>query len=222
MILNDWAATLTCCWKTLLSRIISPLRHKRSVHFIAWFEGQSIPRVAAERNHVRYYFTQNHKWMLANDCSAGEGPGIYSNPARHSVCVNGIIIVNCEGSSSNYSSMRIGSTFHHWFNATLRGIAFCAWWSETRETFPGCSHLVNSLEDAAEKNWWQLSTFTTGSPPFIATGKVIRSCHSFHSPATSPLVHATANHQRQADHRVIRCLLLISEKFHHTYIIWSR
>jgi hypothetical protein len=41
--------------------------------------------------------------MLANDYSAGEGPGIYSNPARHSVCVNEIMIVNCEGSNTTFS-----------------------------------------------------------------------------------------------------------------------
>jgi hypothetical protein len=70
-------------------------------------------RVATEKNQVRYTFTHNHKGMLANDCFAGEGPGIYSNSAKNSVCVNEVIIVNYEGSSSNYSSMISGSTFHH-------------------------------------------------------------------------------------------------------------
>jgi hypothetical protein len=93
--------------------------------------------------------------------------------------------------------------------------------NETWETSSGCSHRINSRKYAIEQNWWQLSTFTTVSPPFIATGEA-RSCHSFHSPVTSLLVNATANRQRQTDHRVIRCLLLISEKFHHTYTIWSR
>jgi hypothetical protein len=65
--------------------------------------------------------------MLANDYSAGEGPGIYSNPARHSVCINEIMIVNCEGSNTKFSSLITGSTFHHWFNAIIRGIASCAW-----------------------------------------------------------------------------------------------
>jgi hypothetical protein len=36
-------------------------------------------------------------------------------------------LLNCEGSSLNYTSMTTSSTFHHWFKAALRGIAFCAW-----------------------------------------------------------------------------------------------
>jgi hypothetical protein len=70
-------------------------------------------RVAAETSYVRCSFTQGDKGMLANDCSAGEGSGIYSNPARHSVYVNETMIVNCEGSNIKYSSMITGSTFHH-------------------------------------------------------------------------------------------------------------
>jgi hypothetical protein len=42
-----------------------------------------------------------------NDYSAGEGPGIYSNPARHSVCVNEIMIVNCEGSKQHFLAVHI-------------------------------------------------------------------------------------------------------------------
>jgi hypothetical protein len=64
--------------------------------------------------------------MLANDCSAGEGPGIYSYSARHS-CINGIIIVNYEGSKTDFSSMITDSTFHQWFKAALRDIAFGFW-----------------------------------------------------------------------------------------------
>jgi hypothetical protein len=130
--------------------------------------------------------------MLASDCSAGEGPGIYNNSARHSVCVNEIIIVNCEGSSSNYSSMITGSTCHHWFKASPRDIDFCAWSSETWETFSGCSHRVTSREDATEKNWWQLSTFTTVSPPFTATGEVMRSCHFISLINDEPVSHRSS------------------------------
>jgi hypothetical protein len=45
---------------------------------------------------------------------------------------------------------------------------------------------------------------------------------SFHSPAMSPLIHATLTNQRQADRRVLHCLPRISEKIHHTYTISSR
>ena len=82
-------------------------------------------RVAAETN--RCSLTWGDKGMLVNDCSAGDGSGIYSIAGRNSVCVNEIIIVNCEGSSPNYSSMITGSTFHHWFKTTLEGNTFCAW-----------------------------------------------------------------------------------------------
>jgi hypothetical protein len=49
--------------------------------------------------------------MLANDGSAGDGPGIYSIAGSHSAYVDAIIIVNCEGSNTNYSSIITGSTF---------------------------------------------------------------------------------------------------------------
>jgi hypothetical protein len=65
--------------------------------------------------------------MLANDCSAGEGPFIYSYSVGRLVCINEIIIVNCEGFNANYRPMINGSTFQHWFNAVLREIKIFAW-----------------------------------------------------------------------------------------------
>jgi hypothetical protein len=65
--------------------------------------------------------------MIANGGSAGDGLGIYRNPARQSAYVNGIILLNCEGPSKKYSSMITGSTFHHWFKTALEGNKFCAW-----------------------------------------------------------------------------------------------
>jgi hypothetical protein len=62
--------------------------------------------------------------MLANGGSAGDESGIYSISARHSVCVNEIIIINCEGSNTNYSEIAAGSTFYWSFNTTFKEIAF--------------------------------------------------------------------------------------------------
>jgi hypothetical protein len=51
--------------------------------------------------------------MLVNDCSAGGGSGIYSIAGSRSAYVDAMIVGNCEGSNTNYSSIMTGSTFHH-------------------------------------------------------------------------------------------------------------
>jgi hypothetical protein len=94
---------------------------------------------------------------------------------------------------------------------------------------------VNSRDDAAENNWWQLSPFTTVSPHFIATGEVTRSCLSFHSPVmpvTPRNEHLIKDRQTpchiatldpyQPDRRILHCLTRISEKIHYAYTISSR
>jgi hypothetical protein len=67
--------------------------------------------VATETKRIRYSLTRSDKGILANDGSAGDGPGIYSIAGSHSAYVDAIIIVNCEGSNTNYSSIITGSTF---------------------------------------------------------------------------------------------------------------
>jgi hypothetical protein len=141
---------------------------------------------------VRYSFTQNHKEMLANDCFAGEEPGIYSNPARHSACVNEIIIMNCEGSSSNYSSMITGSTFRHWFKAALRDIASCSRWSRTWKKYFLAVGIVSTVMRMPQK---RTDDGYHHSSPWIRPllWRVRRRGHviSFHSPVMSTLLHAT-------------------------------
>jgi hypothetical protein len=127
MIPNDWEATLTCCSKASCVEKSQASAMQQVSQFRYTILKSKCQIVAKETKRVRYSLTQSDKGILANDGSAGDGPGIYRNLARHSACVNENIIVNCEGSSSNYSSVITGSTFHHWFKAALRGIAFCAW-----------------------------------------------------------------------------------------------
>jgi hypothetical protein len=51
--------------------------------------------------------------MLENDCSAGEGSGIYSITASHPACIDAMIIVNCEGTNTDHPLTLTGSTIHH-------------------------------------------------------------------------------------------------------------
>jgi hypothetical protein len=114
MIPNDCAATLTCCCPKASCVEKSQAGGTQQVsQFRCTIVKSTYQIVATETRIDRYSFNRSDKGMLANDYSAGEGPGIYSNPARHSVCVNEIMIVNCEGSNTKFSSIMTGSTFHH-------------------------------------------------------------------------------------------------------------
>lgn len=62
--------------------------------------------------------------MLESDCSAGEGSGIYSIAASRSACIDAMVIINCEGINTDDPLIAASSTFHHFFNAELRGNAF--------------------------------------------------------------------------------------------------
>lgn len=122
MIPNDWAATLSCCSKTscVEKSQASPMQQVSQIR--CTISKSTYQIVATETRIDRNSSTRSDKRMLANDGSAGDEPGINSNSARHSACVNEIIIITCEGSNTNYSSMITGSTFHHWYDAVLRGI----------------------------------------------------------------------------------------------------
>jgi hypothetical protein len=112
MIPNDWAATLTCCSKTSCVGKSQSSATQQVSQFRCTISKSSYQIVATETRIDRYSLTRNDEGMLANDGSAGDEPGIHSNSARHSVCVKEIIIMNCESSNTNYSSMVTGSTFH--------------------------------------------------------------------------------------------------------------
>jgi hypothetical protein len=62
---------------------------------------------------AQYNLSQNWKGVLENGCSAGEASGIYSIEANHSVCVDAMIIVNCEGTNTDDPLIAARSTFHH-------------------------------------------------------------------------------------------------------------
>jgi hypothetical protein len=135
MVSNDWAPTLTS-WRIDYWEKLGFNDVRGQLILLHDLEVNPYQRVAVETNHTWHFLFQNHKGIIVNDGTAGQGPGIYSYSASHSLCVNKIIMFNCEGSNTNFSSMMTDSTFHHWFNATLRGIKFCAWWSRQKiETF---------------------------------------------------------------------------------------
>lgn len=139
----------------------------------------------AETECVRFSLTQSDKDLIDTECSAGEGSCIYSIAASHSPWVDAIIIMNCEGTSTDDSLIATGSTFHHKLSLALRGIAYFGSYSIWK-VFSTCWHRLNSRGDATEIYWWFVSTFITMGTYIITTGKA-ETGHaiSFHSPIMS-------------------------------------
>jgi hypothetical protein len=110
--------------------------------------------------------------MLANNCSPGEGSGLYNIAARCSACIDKMVIINCKGINTDDPLTAAGSKFYHWFNAGLRGIAFSSRRSSRWGTFSHRWHSLNRPGGATENYRWLVSTFITMGPYIHHYGSV--------------------------------------------------